>query len=198
MTFGQIIQRIYDKLGLTAEATMVARMVNETTQEIASAAPWRFLEENTNHLFTTSQAEYTTGTSVANVLFLTASNGSPLDILSQHLFKDLYRADTTGTAAYPYVATLNGMNTLGQQSFRVWPLPAANSTGTMRYLRRVNTMTTDADEPSIPTQWHQLIVDGALSRFANHEDHEQLANFRAQFDAGLEKMKAVEPQVVVP
>ena len=197
MTFGQIIQRVYDKLGLTAEATMVARMVNEATQEVASAAPWRFLQEETSHLWTTNQAQYTVGTSVSHVLQLHASTGWPLDIVSQHLFKDMYRADTS-TSAYPRVATLNGMGTTGNLSFRVWPLPASNSTGAMRYLRRVNVMTTDVDEPSIPNEWHQLIVDGALSRFANHEDHEQLTAYRAQFDAGLEKMKATEPQVVVP
>lgn len=197
MTFGAIVQRVYDKLGLTAEATMVASMVNETAQEIASAAPWRFLEDTQNHLWTTSQSSYTTGTNVGYVLMLHASTGWPLDIISQHLFKDMYRADTS-TSGYPYVATMEGMNTTGQCSFRVWPTPASNSTGTMRYLRRIDTMSTTADVPQIPSQWHQLIVDGALSRFANHEDHEQLQAYRAQYDAGLEKMKATEPQVVVP
>lgn len=197
MTFGAIVQRVYDKLGLTAEATMVASMVNEAAQEIASAAPWRFLEETQNHLWTTSQSLYTVSTNVGYVLMLHASTGWPLDIVSQHLFKDMYRGDTS-TAGYPYVATMDGMNTTGQCTFRVWPTPSANSTGTCRYLRRIDPMSTTADVPQIPTQWHQLIVDGALSRFANHEDHEQLQAYRAQFDAGLEKMKATEPQVVVP
>lgn len=197
MTFGQIIQRVYDKLGLTAETTMVQRMVNEATQEVATAAPWRFLQEEANHLWTSGQAQYTVATSVSHVLQLHASTGWPLDLISQHLFKDLYRGDTS-TAGYPYVAALNGMSTAGALSFRVWPTPASNSTGTMRYLRRVATMTTDANEPEIPSEWHQLIVDGALSRFANHEDHEQLQAYRAQFDAELERMKAVEPQVVLP
>lgn len=198
MTFGELKQRVYDKLGLTAEETMVESMVNEALQEVATAAPWRFLMEQEDQLWTSSQTLYTTGARVGYVIELHDSSGNPLDIVDRQLFKDLYRGDTS-TAASPSVAFLNGTSSSGTPvSFQVWPTPASNSTGKRLFLRRIAELTTTADVPEIPTQWQYLIVDGALARFAGHESDTQLQEIKTEFEAGLQKMRQTEPVVNLP
>lgn len=199
MTFGNLKQRVYDVLGLTDETTMVESIVNEVAQEVATAAPWRFLREKADQAFTTSVTYYTCGTRVAHVIDLHASDGTPLDIVHQDTFDDLYRSDTS-TAAAPSVACIEGHESTGScaAAFTVWPSPSALSTGTLWFLRRVAWMTTDADVPEIPSQWHPVIEEGSIARYAKHESHPAMEKHEAKFQAYKEEMRRNEPIVNLP
>lgn len=196
MTFGEIKQRVYDKLGLTGETTMVESMVNETLLEVSSA-PWRYLQETSAQTIG-SDGIATTGTSVAYPIEVYGTDGLPLDVVSQELYEDLYRGDTATTATNPLVATLDGQTSVGGHTITVWPKPTADLSGSLRYCRRVSPMSTDVDVPDLPFQFHSLLVDGALARFAAHENDDMVQISEQRFNTGLERMRQTEPMVERP
>lgn len=196
MTFGQIKQAVFDKLGLTSETTLVERMVNETQQEIAASARWGWLESSGTQLFTSGTSLYAMGTDASELLGLQDADGQPLDFVQQDGFMDLYQADTS-TATNPTIYTLRGMDTSNNLKFAVWPVPGANTSGTRRYLRRLADMTTTADVPNMPVELHPVIVAGALTRFAHQEDDQRYVELKQTYDAMIAGAKQRFPEVAL-
>ena len=191
MTFSDIKQRVYDLLGLTGESTLVGRLVNEAKDELVTAAKWWWLETTTSHLFTADTRTYTLGTDVSGVIGMFTSTGEPVEFVNRVTYENLYR-DSSSTAANPEVYTVEGGGSVGQPVVNVWPTPGENSTGKVRYLKRIADMALDTESPSqIPAEFHHAIVKGAIAKFREWEDDPRADSARSDFEQTLAKLRGL-------
>lgn len=177
MTFGEIKQALYDRVGLqnftptAAWIVTVERIVNEAANKVASSKKWLWLEDDqTNLTMVSGTKSYLVDPTIADVLELIDQNGAPLSEVSRDTFEDAYRGDTSA-AADPTRFTVDGMDGDTRSiKVTVWPEPNEASTVTVRGLRRVAAMTADADVPEVPDELHHLIVDQAVALIREFEE----------------------------
>ncbi len=177
MTFGQIKQALFDRLGdqeftpLATTITTVERIVNEAANKVASAKKWYWLEDaQTDITMVDATQSYFVDDSISDILELMDQNGDPLREVARDTFESLFRGDSTA-AADPTHFTVDGMEGSTRKiGVSVWPIPNAGSTVTVRGYRRVVAMTADADVPEIPDELHQLIVDQAVALLREFEE----------------------------
>lgn len=176
MTFGAIKQAVYDLLGLTGETTMVERLVNSGKDMLVQRYKWPWLEASANQLWTTSQRAYTMSTDVGHIIGLYTSTGTPLDgEVDRKTYDELYRADTS-TAANPEVWIEEGATSTGAINIHVWKTPSGNSTGTVRYIKRVPDVSTDGSSfQQIPVTHHFCIAEYAAALFREWEGETEKA-----------------------
>ncbi len=191
MTFSDIKQRVYDLLGLTGESTLVGRLVNEAKDELVTAAKWWWLETSTAHLFTANTRSYTLKTDVATVVDMFTSTGNPIEFVHRTTYENMYR-ESDSTDANPEVYTIEGGGSAGQPVLSVWPTPSANSTATLRYIKRVPDMALDTESPSqIPAEYHFAIVKGAIAKFREWEDDPRADSARMDFEQTIQKLRGL-------
>jgi len=160
--------------------------LNEAYEEIWQAYDWKFK-------LTTGSIAYSSGTAVY------ASSGIGSDLGKIEFMHDstnnrqlervnilkLIEGDpdlaTTGT--YPTKYAEVGTN------IRVWPTPSASGTLTVYYQKVPTALVNDADTPSLPTRWHNLIVDLAYVKGLMYDDDNRMGTALAIYQAGLKNMK---------
>ncbi len=168
MTFAELKQELFDRLGLTGQETLVARLVNQGKDDLATKKLW-FLETSGNAVFETNYTTCQLGTDVGHVIEVLTSLGVPLTQCHRDTFEDLYRSDAT-TAGAPSVYCIEGTQTTAAIRLGLWPKIAAFSTGTVRHLKRVPDMAVDTAPPEhVPPEYHPIIVDFAVARYREWE-----------------------------
>ena len=67
-----------------------------------------------------------------------------------------------------------------------------NSTGKVRYLKRIADMALDTESPSqIPAEFHHAIVKGAIAKFREWEDDPRADSARSDFEQTLAKLRGL-------
>jgi hypothetical protein len=88
---------------------------------------------------------------------------------------------TTGTPFAYYIAGGTAVTTF----------PASTNTLSVRYWKVPTALSSDSDEPLIPSRFRSLIVDAAKVRAYENDDESEMADAaRARFDARLQEMRA--------
>jgi hypothetical protein len=192
MTFLEMKQALYDLLGITSETTMIARLINESKDEFVSAKKWWWRETTATQSFITTGKTYVTAAEVGEILEIDDGDGIPLEKVHKQTYIDLYRGDTS-TAAKPSVYTIDGTSTPGALTFSVWPVPAAISTGTRRYLRNIPDLTLDTESlQHVPTTHHFAIIKGAEARYREWENDQSAPVLRQEFQQSIDKLFATD------
>ena len=98
------------------------------------------------------------------------------------LLESAYDITTTGTPNYWYV---------WDDQIQFYPVPSADGTAYLYYIKAPTAMTTTGDSPSIPAHYQKLLVHYAGYRFWLKEEEPQMAQiFYSEFLAGMAKMKS--------
>lgn len=72
----------------------------------------------------------------------------------------------------------------------LWPTPDAAYPLSLRYWRLPQDMVADGDEPEIPAQYHEVLVDYALMKCYRRENDRVEATFcKGEWEAGVAKMR---------
>jgi len=177
MTFGDMLQALYDRLGLTGETDLAVRLINNGKDRYETARKWPFLETSTTQLFTSGTRTYLAPSNCRHILSIEGPSGLPLDSeVERETYDALYRADTS-TATVPTVYREQGTRqTDGSIYFQVWPNPSTNTSGTIRFLQHVPDLSS-ADTASsyyaIPSAHHFAILEFAEASFHEYEDSQQ-------------------------
>lgn len=208
MNAGQLRQELYDRLGVNSPdsmmVTMVTRAINLAKQQIHAEADGTWAERVVPFRFTPLLTQYqlwgptvSSVSDIRQVLEIEDGVGAPLVEMDKETFEDTFRGDTSTSSNSGYwcvdgmIQTTTAFPTALTVS--LWPRIAATTTvGQIRYTAK-SVDIADADSstvPSVPEEFHYVIVDLALAKIYAWEDSE-LASFMAQkAAASLMAMKA--------
>lgn len=209
MNAGQLRQALYDRLGLaspdTMTVTMVTRAINLAKEQIHAECDGVWAQRSIPFRFTPITTQFqlwgptvSSVSDIKTVIDIEDGIGAPLVELDKAAFEDLYRGDTS-TAANAVYWTVDGMvqTTTAYPTaltVSVWPRVAVTTTtGTLRYTSKAVDIA-DADSttvPSIPEEFHYVIVDLALARIYAWEDSELTTTMLQKAQASLSAMRAV-------
>lgn len=168
------------------EDTSVERItgfLNDTYWDIASRAPWPFLEKSTTVNTVVGDAELAVPADFDKALRMV------IDSLGQRL--EPARMDDV-TSRFNGNLSMRGLPFLYYfigDSVQVYPVPDAVYTVTLRYLAVPAELSNNADTPILPKKHHRAIVLGALvDAYRMEDDSEQAAIFEGQFEKRLQTM----------
>lgn len=109
------------------------------------------------------------------------SNGTVVPLSSESVTSIYQHSASTGR---PERYAIDGTN------LRLWPTPDSAYTVTLRYYRKPTTMTDPENQPSIPPEYHHLIVSYALWHCWERENDWNAAAYHKQrFDEDLQKCR---------
>lgn len=170
------MQVLYDNLGLTGETALVERMINQAKDRYITARKWPHLVSTANQLWTSGQRAYTLSATVAHVLALFNSVGRAIERVAPAEYDQQFRPN--GATGSPEFYMEEGSDPTRNIRIHVHPQPAANETGSIRFVVRIPDLS-DATSTSkfdhIPETHHFVIVEDAVGMFKGYEDseHEQ-------------------------
>lgn len=205
MTVQEMVQQLVDRIGLTgtpAGTTInrLTRAVNLGKDRLVAAHKWPWLETSTSQLFTSGTRTYNLVTEAQSVVSLEQSAGFPVRKVERDTFDEIHRL-STATAAAPSVYTEQGRSSGGRIEVQVWPTPASNTTGRLRYLVTVSDIDSTGSTGSytrIPVTHHKAIVEAALCEYYKQQGMESRAGMaNQQFMAELELLgvRTVSPVI---
>jgi hypothetical protein len=170
MNFNALTQEVVDRGWDYIKTARIERFVNRSYQRLCARMAWPFLEETT------------TGTSPLAVTdlrhVLSVSAEEPLDYIDrrQLVAND---ADLSGTGSAQWWYLEGG-------SLKVYP--ADTATITVRYLKKPADLS-GTDEPLIPSDFHDLIVDGAVVLCLKDDDeYGEARELEADLERGIAEM----------
>ena len=189
-TFLQMRTHVDDEAGMTLDADMVKRWVNDAYFEVQAAAkfPWRIRTKSVNT--TASQPYVLLGDEVDDVISVLWAGSPPLQQWHPDAFADLFEGDTTETATGPTDCSVLRTDTTDTDdpALFIWPLTDGVEALAIRYVTRVAEMSADGDIPDMPISWHWLIIDGALAKLRRWEDDPSAEPSKQEFMLKLQAM----------
>ena len=193
MTFGEMRQALWDRLGITAEQTLVQRLLNEAKDRYVTAYKWPHLETSEAVTFTSGTRVIPLNTGIGSIIGLYDFIGTMIDgRVARETYDELYRADTSTATAPTVYCEQGSISTTKAIEVHIWPSPSATTAGTVRGLKRVSDLTTTDTSGTfdfIPTAHHFVLVDMAEQSFHEWEGEESLAQFAmARVEGGLNKL----------
>lgn len=173
----EFFSRGFDDLrGNAAEEVRVKRWLNYAYREVCEEQPWPFLE--TTKEGTAPQ----TITNLGHVLSVT-------DVTNKNQLR--YADRRTLVAIDPTLAATGNAERWymeGETSLKVYP---ANTSATFltRYVKAVADLSATSDEPIVPANYQELIIEAAVVRAYKNRDNADAAKFiREEWKAGIERM----------
>lgn len=126
-------------------------------------------------------------------IYLTSAGVGTESRLTYQDYEDFKRVFKIGsqTSGYPAFVAVKP-----DRSFLLGPAPDATYTVSGDYQRAPQTLSSDSDEPEMPSQFHDLIWMGAARRYASYESAPEVwAEFKSQQS---ELMRALEQDQLPP
>jgi hypothetical protein len=175
-TLSDLVSRVQSRIKDTGfSGTQIKQFIDDTQNDVFNEYRLPFMQTTQNYTLAAGTADITNGSGLptnfvqAIDLFITTSGLEKvipfLDISTvDNEFTD--PSDTTAHAsnipqyAYKYGETIN-----------VYPAPASDYTVTLRYYKRPDELTDDADTPDIPQEFRELLVVGAAYRVFQVKDN---------------------------
>lgn len=166
MTFNEMVAVLQDHLGIPdAEQTVIEQAVNAGKDRYVKVAKWPHLESSEAQAFSTDTRVYSAPALCESIVGIEDASGNRVVKQERDTWDTLFRPDTsTATTPSNYAEQGTDPNTIHQ--FQVWPTPAALSTGVIRYMVRVPSLTsTTGTYDHIPESHHFAIVKAAETEF---------------------------------
>lgn len=186
----KVQQRIRDTNYSTAEIT---NYINDTINDIYNEYRLPFMQTTQAYTVTAGVSDITNGTGLPadysqalDLLDFTAGQERIILYKDIDYIDDLY-ADTDDTTIHP--AGKPQYWYFYGQTPRLYPVPAGAYTLSLRYYKHPTALSADADVPSIPSQFEELIVVGAAYRTMQvKDDYDTAAVFENKYQELLQKL----------
>lgn len=175
MNLGQLRTALQTKGYGTDTATAQTAMLNSVYRRVAGLHRWPWLEVQDVSITTTvgdsdySLAALTTLAHIDAVRIEKGTDRPELEYLEPQDFRDLEHVDRdNGVPLYwTYAAS----------ELRLWPAPDQAYTVTIDYIKRTTDLSADADSPLFDSQYHDVLVWGAIAEMAFRERDWSAKNF---------------------
>jgi len=181
MTLADLLEEVFAR-GFTDweepedKRARVVRWINQSIREITDQARWPFLEATE-----TGTAPFVLE-DLGHVVALSDESNSPIPFIEvAALVNDGADLGEEGTAQFWYRQ--------GESTINVYPVDTT-TTFTVRYLKVVDELGDDGDEPPIPAGYRDLIIDGAVFRAYKATDNFGAAQeVKAAWEIGMRSMR---------
>lgn len=194
--------RVRDTGYSTAE---IINYINDTQNDVFNEYRLPFMETSQNYTLTPNVSDITNGAGLpANYtqaidLIYTGAGGEHLIVYKDIREVDRLDSDPDDLTAHPAGGPLYWY--FYAQTIRVFPAPSSAYTVSLRYYKKPTLLTADADIPSIPSQFEELLVTGAAYRVLQVKDnYDQAGILENKYSELLAKlvMQSSQNQVGVP
>jgi hypothetical protein len=166
-------------IGATGESRRLVRWINAAWMELqAKHEDWQWMRQSFSFVTIASQYSYTAAQAGItdfgmwdryNFRQYNTAAGTNSEVEMTYIgwqqWRDTYLIGANrNTTSMPLVATITP-----DKQLAIGPVPAAGYTITGYYFQVPSEMALDADIPSLPTQFHMLIVYEAMKKYAGYE-----------------------------
>lgn len=184
--------KVRERLGVPASDglytdTVLTSLINAALHYIESEADWGWLEAEATITTASADADYDLPARYRSTIGVVNADGFPLDKATAKMHRLL-----RGASGVPKV-----WDVLGNQ-IRLAPTPNAILALTHIYVGGEVDLAADGDEPTMPTVWHQAIVEYATYlAFRRWKSDAEAGSALAAYETWVEQMKAKAPRVSV-
>lgn len=183
MQFSEIYQAARGARFDSTQDTTIKRWVNQRYAWLWAQHDWPFKKNALANLAVTTGDN--TPTPPANLLRVNQifdDSGSEVRYLDPREFNTFYAYESTASRGKPYHYTVvNGVIIVG-------PTPDANYTFEIAYEARLTLLVADADVPAIPTEYHPILIVGAIAAGLREENDPTAPGVEQEFQFLYEAM----------
>lgn len=187
------------------DSTEITNYLNDTQNDVFNEYRLPFMEDTEDYTLASGTADITNGTGLPTnfvtpiSLFVTSSGSEKTLVFRDIREMDELYPDFTDSTTYPNNAPSVAYKFA--QTINVFPKPNAAYTVTLRYLKKPTLLSADADIPSLPSEFEELLVVGAAYRVLQVKDnYDQAGILENKYKELLDKlvMKYTRNQVGRP
>lgn len=173
--------------------TEIKNYLNDTQNDVFNEYRLPFMETTQDYTLVANVSDITNGTALptnyVQAIDLTLTTRGLEKVLTYRDIRefDALWPDADDTAAYP--ASIPTDWTMYGMTPRVHPVPNIGYTVTLRYYKKPTLLSADADVPSLPSEFEELLVMGAAYRVMQVKDnYDQAGIFQNKYDELLDKL----------
>ena len=198
----KVQQRIKDTGYSSGEIT---NYINDTQNDIFNEYRLPFMETTHDYTLTANVSDISNGSGLqANYVqaldFTLTTSGREKVIPFRDIRQiDNFYPDPDDTTAHP--ANVPQYIYYYAETLRTYPKPDIAYTGTLRYYKKPTILSADADIPEIPSEFEEILVEGAAYRVLQVKDnYDQAAIHQNKYDEILQKLvvKYSQSQIGTP
>lgn len=198
----KVRQRVRDT---SYDSTEITNYINDAQNDVFNEYRLPFMEATQDYTLTTGVADITNGVGLPTNfvlpidLMLTANGQEKLLTPRDVREMDYLYPDYESSTSYPSSAPTNWYKY--GQTIRVFPEPDQAYTVTLRYFKKPTLLSADADVPSLPSEFEELLVIGASYRVLQVKDnYDQAGILENKYREMLDKlvMKYTRNQAGIP
>jgi hypothetical protein len=148
---------------------------------------WWFLKKNLTIPVISGTVNYVLpgGANIKKVQEIKISTENVLQGLSQHQVNERFdNLDEIGAPQYFW----HKYRSSGSDWIQIYPIPDANYTLNVSCIDLPDNLSADADEPSLPSEWHYLLVKGAFIKALKHNQDPNLQIEIAEYQQMLKRL----------
>lgn len=203
---GDIVTRVQQRIRDTGySSSEIKSYLNDTQNDVFNEYRLPFMQTTQNYTLTVGVADITNGSGLPSnyvqAVDLVLTTDGKESVLT---YRDVREMD----ALYPdYENSTNYPNSVSTdwymyaQTIKVFPEPDSAYTATLRYYKKPTLLSADADVPSLPSEFEELLVVGAAYRVMQAKDnYDQAGVLQNKYDELLQKLvvRYSQPQIGKP
>lgn len=171
--------------------SVVDRETNFALQDVCRRERWPWLERATTAATVAGTQTLTLPADFDDLIALTIPTvGVVLEPIRLDDYQHLIAGDDTDQNIPAYYVFIGGGSTGAAPALRLWPIPDAIYTLALDYRAVPATLALTTDTPGMPSQYHEVVGLGMLTRLHRMEDNPGMANFYAnELDKQLALLK---------
>lgn len=191
---GDIVTRVQQRIRDTGySSTEIKTYINDTINDVFNEYRLPFMQDSQDFTLTPGNSDITNGSGLpsnyvqaVDIVFTTPGTQKMLQ------YVDVREIDALNPGADNTL--LNPQNVpykwyYYEDTIRVFPVPAAAYTITLRYYKRPTPVSSNDDVPELPSEFEELIVTGAAYRVLQVKDnYDQAAVLQNKYDEILQKL----------
>lgn len=185
------VKRIFgDEAGVQITDVDLVRWINDAQVQIGLANEG-LLETSATANIVASQAEYNVPADMSVLRSLTY-NGFRVRVLSFAEFNEYIDGYSASASLSPYGTGIPEVFMVWQNLIRLFPTPDTSITNGMKiyYVKNPATVTSLADDLTVPIQYHNSVVDYCLTQAYELDEDLQKASYnRGKFDETMMKLQ---------
>lgn len=193
-TLSDLVSRVQTRIKDTGfSSTTIKQFIDDTQNDIFNEYRLPFMETTQTYTLTSGEADITNGGGLpsnfvqAIDLVITTTGYESRVPFKDTREVDWIAPDPTDTTAHP--ANVPQFAYKFGTTIRLYPAPNQAYGATLRYIKRPDELTEDADVPDIPQEFREALVLGAAYRVMQVKDnYDKAAILQNKFDELLQKL----------
>jgi hypothetical protein len=193
-TLGDLVTKVQNRIRDTGySSTEIKNYINDAQNDVFNEYTLPFVETTQTYSLTADDPDVSSGTGLPtnyvqaiDLTLTTSGYEKTLPFISFGELDQMY-PDPQDLTAHP--ANVPSMWYYYDDNIYVFPSPLTGHSVSLRYYKKPTVLSADADVPEIPSQFEELLVEGATYRVLQVKDnYDQAGIHQNKFDEILQKL----------